>query len=238
MHIRCVALIAIAIYPIGLIMVYSMLLFHVRHWIGDAHVTATATERAFWLQPLSFLYEEFVPSLYWWEIVEMLRRLVLVGFAVVIWPGSLTQLMIGATMAFMHLVVQLNLQPYRLLSDGYLAMGCSVSLVILLLTCIVLKLGVLTDLQAIKSVMSEELTTDFDLPTATLTSVLMACTLGVLAFGALLLPAQIAIEQKRQAKEVKLAMTRRLRYIGTGREVDVPSPGQKSNWSFHLFLSQ
>ena len=130
------------------------------------------------------------------------------------------------------------MQPYRFLSDGYLAMGCSVSLVILLLACIVLKLGVLIDLQAIKSVMSEELTTDFDLPTAALTSALMACTLGVLAFGALLLPAQIAIEQRRQATEVKLAVARRLRYIGTGREVDVPSPGQKSNWSFHLFLSQ
>ena len=142
--------------------------------------------------------------------------------------------------------------------------------------------------------MSEELTTDFDLPTAALTSALMACTLGVLAFGALLLPAQIAIEQRRQATEVKLAVARRLRYIGTGatssppkaahfllfhrckklpsplkaaqpasscstcakaplpsrfqgspfprfgagREVEVPSPGQKSDWSFHLFLSQ
>ena len=39
-------------------MVYSLLLFHVRHWIGDAHVTATAAEKAFWLQPLSFLYGE------------------------------------------------------------------------------------------------------------------------------------------------------------------------------------
>ena len=54
--------------------------------------------------PFPTLFSQFVPSLYWWEIIEMLRRLVLVGFAVVIWPGSLTQLMIGATAAFMHLV--------------------------------------------------------------------------------------------------------------------------------------
>ena len=47
----------------------------------------------------SFLHSEYKPYVYWWELVEMLRRLVLVGLFVLYERGSLMQVTRGARRA-------------------------------------------------------------------------------------------------------------------------------------------
>ena len=39
----------------------------------------------------AFLHKEYLPEAYWWELMEMLRRFILVGVLVVVEPGSITQ---------------------------------------------------------------------------------------------------------------------------------------------------
>ena len=46
--------------------------------------------------------------MYWWELIEMLRRLVLVGVFVVIRPGTIEQLAYGTVAALVYLTVQVS----------------------------------------------------------------------------------------------------------------------------------
>ena len=95
----------------------------------------------------------------------MLRRLVLVGFATVLLPGTVLQLVVGFLYSFVHLVVrarvehvtppdrrarlptierffvvqvQVQAQPYQLVSDDALAAAASASLVVIFVICIIL----------------------------------------------------------------------------------------------------
>ena len=55
---------------------------------------------------LSFLHREYKPAFFWWELIEVLRRFLLVGVAVLIQPGSLTQLIFAAMVALSYLLFQ------------------------------------------------------------------------------------------------------------------------------------
>ena len=56
------------------------------------NVTPLSTEEATALsKALGFLHREYEPRYFWWEIVEVVKKLVLVGFAAIVFPGSVTQ---------------------------------------------------------------------------------------------------------------------------------------------------
>ena len=65
------AAIAIAVYPVGLFFLNAALLFHVRKALYSG--TETALSR-----PLRFLYAEYDRHVFWWELMELGRRFVLV----------------------------------------------------------------------------------------------------------------------------------------------------------------
>ena len=73
--------------------------------------------------------------------MEMGRRFLLVGLFVV-WPfkqGTIMQVAIANLTALLFLVLQLQVMPYRSLMDDYLALGCSLSLSVMLLCTIFYK---------------------------------------------------------------------------------------------------
>ena len=81
------AWVAILIYPVGLLVTFAALLWRTRRAIlSEKH---TPLSRA-----VSFLYREYKPHMFWWELVEMLRRFVLVGIMVRA-QGSMRQLILG-----------------------------------------------------------------------------------------------------------------------------------------------
>ena len=86
---------------------------------------------------LEFLYKEYLPEFFWWEIMEMFRRFVLVGILVMFRPGSLEQLVLGSSFCLVYLTVQLQIGPYRNRSDQFLA-GCTSSLITLFFMCCIL----------------------------------------------------------------------------------------------------
>ena len=52
-----------------------------------------------WLaRELRFMYGEYKPELYWWEIVEMLRRFILVGIFVDVYPGNVIQIVTATSL--------------------------------------------------------------------------------------------------------------------------------------------
>lgn len=63
--------------------------------------------------------------------MEVLRRFLLVGVAVLVSPGSITQLVVATVVSLVYLIVQMQARPFRVLSDDFIAMGTGFSLVAL-----------------------------------------------------------------------------------------------------------
>ena len=82
--VQLVAWITIAVYPIGMWVLAAALLFKIRGVMAEGRESELRTA-------VAFLHKEYVPTAYWWELAEMLRRFILVGVLVVIAPGTITQ---------------------------------------------------------------------------------------------------------------------------------------------------
>lgn len=58
---------------------------------------------------------------FWWELVEMVRRVFLVGIMVLVYRGTVTQLVIGAAFVLGYLLLQLQAAPFHDTGDDYVA---------------------------------------------------------------------------------------------------------------------
>merc|ERR1719409_400099 len=94
------------IYPVGLLVFNWALLFSAREAIKSGRTTPLSTA-------IQFLYIEYEPLYYWWELAEMLRRFLLVGFFVMVKQGSIEQLVYGTLVSLLYLAAQLIAQPYK-----------------------------------------------------------------------------------------------------------------------------
>ena len=224
-----VAWIAIAIYPVGLLVSYALLLLRAR----EAIVSSSPTPLS---QALAFLHREYRPNFWWWELVDMLRRLLLVGFAVVVLPGSINQLALALLLALLCLVLQLQAAPFRILSDGYLATGASFFLVLLLASCIVLKTAALTELPGVRERLSPSLASDYSVRGIVLSAALLLSIIGSLLLGTLLLSQQVAAARARRLFDERIADARRLRDRTSHKEVLAPLLHSVEE-DYHLFLS-
>ena len=71
---------------------------------------------------LRFLHENYQPELYWWELVEVYKKIVLVGvMAVVGPPETMTQLVVGLVLAVLFCVGTAMLQPFKHVEDNMFA---------------------------------------------------------------------------------------------------------------------
>ena len=66
-----------------------------------------------------------------WELVATAQKLILVGFFVLepFNPGSFSQLVLGATVALLFAIAQIQVQPYKHQNDNLLATVSNLSLV-------------------------------------------------------------------------------------------------------------
>ena len=143
-------------------------------------------------------------------------------------------------------------RPFKRLTDDFVALASSVALVTLFLGCLVIKVGTLTELQAVKEILPEEFRVQFDVPSAFLSVILLASVVGSIAFSFAIALKQAKDEKEREAREARAASARRLRYVRDGSEVllgppvvpePAPPPSAISNAinraakDFHLFLS-
>ena len=164
----------------------------------------------------------------------MLRRFLLVGVAVVISPGSLTQLAVGTVVSLAHMMVQIQARPHRHTSDVFVALSASLSLVVLFVCCTNLKAGTLAELDAVIS--SPALKATFTVPETLISIALLLAIAGSLAFSAFLLVYQLRDERRAEAERKRLEMheaaARRLCSVD-GTPVEIAPPSR----DYHVFLS-
>ena len=116
---QATAWVAILLYAFGMIALNGSLLFLARHAISTGrHVTSLS-------RAIRFLHSEFEPRFFWWELVEMLRRLVLVGLMVLM-QGSTMQLLAGILFSLVFLLLQVqssipsdSFRSLRIASDSF-----------------------------------------------------------------------------------------------------------------------
>ena len=113
LRVKQLAWIAIALYPVGLLLLNYLLLVCARTAILQKRPTALSSS-------IAFLHKEYEPHMYWWELVEMLRRFVLVGLMVLA-QGSVWQILAGALLSVVFLLFQQQAAPYRKHSDDFFA---------------------------------------------------------------------------------------------------------------------
>ena len=109
-----VAIVAIILYPVGISVTTALLLY-------IARVPLRAGLSTDFTQAISFLHEEYELTFFWWELVEQLKKLLLVGFAVFITPGSLSQLVFGLLVGLFFFLFTIECRPYLHSSDNSLA---------------------------------------------------------------------------------------------------------------------
>ena len=158
----------------------------------------------------------------------------LVGIAVVIKPGSLLQVILGLLFALIYLVIQHQLGPYKTLTDNFVALTSSFSVVVLFLSCVVIKVQTLIDLDDVRSRLPDSLVDVFDLPTDLILALSFGAVVACLAAAALAVSLQLSEDRRRAQLESLRQKARRLRYATNDGEVEPPliGPGR-----YHLFLS-
>jgi hypothetical protein len=99
------------------------------------------------------------------------------------------------------------------------------------------QVGTLTELNAVRAVMTKEQKRDFRNSTLALSIVLFASVASALVASVAILIVQLRIERKRMEREARLAKARRLRDKANGTEMIAPSITQGVPKYFHIFLS-
>jgi hypothetical protein len=94
-------------------------------------------------EDFSFLLDAYHPNYYYWECVDMLRKLTLIGLLVLVDRGSVAQICVAIIISFFFFSLHVKTWPYKGVEDNYLKASTEVALFIIVLMAIVLR----TDLQ-------------------------------------------------------------------------------------------
>lgn len=107
----------IIVYPVGIPLLYAVLLFQHRRVLADPSADKTVAES------ISSLWEAYRPERFYYEVIECGRRIMLTGVIVFIYPNDAAQIAINILMAVFFFAVFDVLSPYTCDSDMWLSRG-------------------------------------------------------------------------------------------------------------------
>ena len=194
-RIRYLAVAAIGLYPVCVPCCYLLLFYKVRHAMWN-------DERTVLSKSITFLTEEFDQTFYFWELVEVVKKLILVGAMSVVLPGEINQLTIAFLITLCFLVILLVARPYKRPEDDVIALAASFSLVVFFFFSLILKYQTLTE--AVQdSLEGTLLARVFAVEPGTNAVMLLASTLGALVLGGTMVVIEISATAAKEAKEAR-----------------------------------
>jgi len=110
----------ILIYPVGIPVLYlSLLMKHkdVLQLNDDDKTKMTNTE----IKKLAFLYDEYEPQYWWFEVYVCVQRMSLTGLLVFIKPGTVIQVLVGIGFSMFSIYIYFTTTPFIKDSDDTLA---------------------------------------------------------------------------------------------------------------------
>ena len=128
-HIQSIAYVMFIIWPVGMPLLYYSLVMSSRKALKDRRPTRIS-------RSAYFLHGEYKPEYYYWECVDLLRRLALVGFLRAVTNNSvpISRLVCGAVIGQLFLFAILWARPYRKSVDNLVSAMVHITVVGLLLT--------------------------------------------------------------------------------------------------------
>jgi len=126
----------IMLYPVGIPLFYTVLLWRRKALIMEDVKEREGSEE---LRGLEFLFENYKPEYWYFEVVLTVLRLLLTGILGLIEPGSSTQLSVGMLIAFTATLVMNTLHVYNSDSDNKLSVLSFIQIFLVMLAALVLK---------------------------------------------------------------------------------------------------
>jgi len=221
-YVKLLAWVAVLVYPIGM-------------WLGCFALLRKASTTIFsgkstpFSRSVSFLYACYRVPAFWWELMEMLRKFLLIGLFVTVEPGTILQIFIGTVVSGAYFMIQMKAQPYLSQADDLLAQAASWCLLMLFFSCVIYKYDSLTASDDLQDKMSSEQRDNFIVSDLVLTLLLVHSVFTALLFAGGVIIVQMVVEVRNAAK------LRRLKYVETGLRVECKPLFDPQ--AYHLFLS-
>ena len=210
------ALVFILLWPVGSLIFWAVLLRRARHALTEHKPTSFS-------RALSFMYRDYRSDLYYWEWLELFRKLFLTSFVLLI-PESAAfiRLVVAVLFSLFFILAQIVMRPHRHTATGAISLACQVVILVTYLGATYMKLF-------------DEFSLLYDEPSAiqailTFSSVdqIAIMCLGVIA----LLVVLLAGLAWREIRADSL-----LRVICLKRDHTVPTLSLGKGLKFHIFLS-
>jgi len=215
----------LVLWPVGIPLLYAVLLWASR----DALRTGTPTSLS---RATTFLSADYEAATFWWEPLEMCRKLTLTGWVLLI-PGNAEQarVIVALFVSIIFFGLNLRFRPLKDEDNGSLTTLSHLALILLYTSVLVIK----------TCEVSPDACRSYGFGASG-----KGCFLFFIFFGLFMLFFQLIVEASAIAYQIRMQnMLRRLRHRG-GRFVELPSltqedfshlPGFVSSQYFHLFLS-
>jgi hypothetical protein len=210
-----VARLMIGAFSIGLPAIYQALLYPHRHQLASS-LSHEGTGGSGSFRMFKFLYDDYKPQYYWWEALEIVRKLLLTGVLVQFQKGSLIQTVMAIVIIVLHMLLLAHFKPYKRPRDG------AVSLFVYAMLLAVFFGALLLSAQA---ALPEEHVLRRGISTTTVAVVLIFSVLSVFFVAVV-----IAVDEVRVA-----ATSPVLQHAGSKRPVVFEHYRDEAR--FHLFLS-
>lgn len=192
-QLKIVASLTIIIFPIGVPVLYALLLYasHYRLKPGAGEVTDASCFVWQLLQAvgdrvnadrhtLDFLTANYRRHYFWWELPETAKKLLLASFFALpfMGHGSLIQLFGALALQLVFLILHVYAAPFKRPSDNYFALSANIALAFALFCCVGLAQAEL--IEATEDDLSSSMQARFDIHASGITAILLTSTLFVL----------------------------------------------------------
>ena len=139
------AIAGIAVYTIGIPLMLFVVLRRNRRYLYESTCPRDQMHRhAEVKRRLGAVYSDYHPDAYYFDLVDMLRRLLLTGGLIILGESSNTQIFLGALICMAWLCLVLAKRPYRALWDNALSVASSSGLLLVILSGMALEIYRLT----------------------------------------------------------------------------------------------
>ena len=131
------ALLMIFVYPLGITALYTYLL-----WSHRGELRASDRDENKNLHKISFLWDDYEPEMWWFEIFECFRRQFLTGLLVFVKQGSASQIVLAMVLAFGSFGVYVRFAPFVKDEDDVIAITAQISLFFSLFASLLIKANI------------------------------------------------------------------------------------------------
>lgn len=137
-QVRATAVVFMLLWPIGMPIVFLLLLFRSRKAIQSRRPNALSNA-------IKFLHKEYEPAFFWWEPLEMMRKLFLTGFLLVLVEDpekDFKRIFVATLVSLIFMLLTALARPFRSEANDFFCVGVHLVLVCMFLTASMLKLFV------------------------------------------------------------------------------------------------